>query len=1075
MSERKFDPISQPLRGLHSIEASAGTGKTYSITLLWLRLIIEEGLEVEQILVSTFTRAATAELQERLLAALRNAAGAASARLKNEPAPGGPEAEIVERRLALGEETPVKLVERLSRALSSFDLAPISTIHSFCQTLTSRHALELGCDPSLALEEDSSELVEQILSDTVLAHADDAIPNIDDLRGIAKELVSRPYGRVEVDPAGVVPDLALKIRDELPRRKVLAGVRTFDDILVTVRRALDAQGPEGALACAVRKKLKAAIIDECQDSDTLQISVFQVLFNHASTTSFIVIGDPKQSIYRFRGADLASYKDLAGLAQAAPQMTVNHRSDSPLIDALNFLFGENHVFPDDFDGSVPPVDGTEAGRHETLYIPVSARHLGARINDPALEGALVLHKSLESERSSAERDLAGWVALECRRLLRSGVTLVDRHTKQTRPIQPGDIAVICARSSELRRVRRKVLAEGIPCQISGKGLGSVYASDEALDVLAWLQLHAALDGAGDILNKLSALLASPLGGVAADALLRLRENPLELSRLCEVHRKISRVLERSGPLPALLQHLSVGERMSRNLTHFDGERRVTNWRHLAGLMQTRFAKGLRTAASLAEWLLAQIAAPGKASSEEGEESDMMKLETDDSAVQFLTIHAAKGLEFPVVFCPYLWHVGSVVSAKTRTKVAVVRDAEGWLLDARVDDPAGNKVRSISQQRKEEHRKLYVALTRPRHRLYVGLAEIAAGGRAHQNGSEDSALMQLQSLKGGTSQYAGEGALALPPGIVLVAGGMPEGPESSGWEASGNFWEAPQLGEAPLRPHLESPFFGIRSYSSLAKTSGEEISHAPDYDADSQRAAAGLGHGASGKDLLSELGPGGSQLGDRLHRAMEEYLGNVREMTEVVSGFDKPVEWERTLRAIVTGGLPLGNATLTLDTVRGRCITEMQFRMPTQGLSPAKLSAALLADPLIHSDPERQAWAADVEEWSFAEFHGFLQGFIDLIFEHEGRWYVADYKSNTLAGYGPASLEKAMREQHYLLQCRLYCLALHRHLRHHLPGYDPAQHFGGVAYLFVRAFPDAGVWFERPEEAALEALSGIFEF
>jgi ATP-dependent exoDNAse (exonuclease V) beta subunit len=174
--------------------------------------------------------------------------------------------------------------------------------------------------------------------------------------------------------------------------------------------------------------------------------------------------------------------------------------------------------------------------------------LGARINDPAQEGALVLHKSLESDRSSAERDLAGWVALECRRLLRSGVTLVDRHTKQTRPIQPGDIAVICARSLELRRVRRKVLAEGIPCQISGTGLGSVYASDEALDVLAWLQLHAALDGAGDILNKLSALLASPLGGVAADALFRLRENPLELSRLCEVHRKISRVLERCAPL-----------------------------------------------------------------------------------------------------------------------------------------------------------------------------------------------------------------------------------------------------------------------------------------------------------------------------------------------------------------------------------------------------------------------------------------------------------------------------------------------------------------------------------------------
>jgi len=1075
MSEPKFDPICQPLRGLHSIEASAGTGKTYSITLLWLRLIVEEGLEVEQILVSTFTRAATAELQERLLASLRNAVGAAGARLRNQPAPDGPEAEIVARRLARPEETPAKLAERLSRALSSFDLAPISTIHSFCQTLTSRHALELGCDPLLALEEDPSELVEQIVSDTVLAHADGALPKIANLRGIAKELVARPYGRVEVDPEGVIRDLVLKIREELPRRKVLAGVRTFDDILVTVRAALDAQGPEGPLACAVRRRLQAAIIDECQDSDTLQISVFQALFDHASITSFIVIGDPKQSIYRFRGADLASYKDLAGLAQAAPQMTVNHRSDSPLIDALNFLFGEKHVFPDDLGGSTPAGEGPKAGRHETFYIPVSAQHLGARINDPALEAALVLHKSPASERAAAERDLASWVALECRRLLRSGVTLVDRHTKEMRPIQPGDIAVICARSLELRRVRRKLLAEGIPCQISGKGLGSVYASAEALDVLVWLQLHAALGGAGDILNKLSALLASPLGGETADALLRLRDNPLELSRLCELHRKVSSALERSGPLPALLQHLSTGEVMSRNLTHFDGERRVTNWRHLAGLLQTRFARGLRTAASLAEWLLAKIAAPRKGSGDEGEESDMMKLETDDSAVQFLTIHAAKGLEFPVVFCPYLWHVGSVGSAISNTKVAVVRDEKGWVLDARGADPAGNKARGIEQQRKEEHRKLYVALTRPRHRLYVGLADIEAGGSTHQNGSEDSPLMQLQSLKGGTARYSGEGALALPAGIVFLECVKPKAPEASAMEASGGLPEAPRLGPLPPRLRLETPFFGIRSYSSLAKTSGEEASHAPDHDADSQKLPALMGQGASGKDLLSALGPGGSQLGERLHRALEEYLGNVREMPDVVSAFEKPLEWERTLQVLVTSRLPLGNAMLTLDAVRGRCITEMQFRMPTRGVSAATLSAALLADPLIQSEPERKGWATDVADWSFGDFHGFLQGFIDLIFEHEGRWYVADYKSNTLPGYGSASLEKAMREQHYLLQCRLYCLALHRHLQHHLPGYDPAQHFGGVAYVFVRAFPDAGVWFERPEEAALEALSGIFDF
>ena len=1069
-----FDPLSQPLLGLHSIEASAGTGKTYSITLLWLRLILEENLKVEEILVSTFTRAATAELQERLLASLRKAVAAASALRKGEAPRSGPEAQLVGRRLADSKETQPALLERLSRALSGFDLAPISTIHSFCQSLTSRHALELGCDPSLSLAQDATDLVEQIISDAVLANSDVEVSKVKDLRLIAKELVARPYGRLELDPTGVVSDLALKLRDDLPKQKVLARTRTFDDILVTVRAALDAQGPEGALAQAVRKRLKAAIIDECQDSDTLQISVFRALFDHPSTTAFIVIGDPKQSIYRFRGADLASYKELAGLAKAAPQMKVNHRSDSPLIEALNFLFGDQHVFPDDFDPEPVQPPPPEDTQQRTFYIPVTANHLGARISDPALNGAVVLHKSQHKDRAAATHDLARWIARECRRLLASGVTLVDRHSNQPRPIQPGDIAVICARAAELRNVRRHVVAAGIPCQMASKGLGSVYSSDEAVDVLSWLQLLAALDGSGDILNKMSTLLVSPLGSVAADELLVLRENPLKLSEFCEAYRRISGVFMRSGPLPALLQHLAGAGVLVHNITHFEGERRLTNWRHLGSLLQYRFARGLRTAAALAEWLQTRIAAPGDADAEEGEESDLMKLETDESAVQFLTIHASKGLEFPVVFCPSLWHVGSLTSAKTRTKVAVIRGAGGWLLDARADDPAGNKERSIEQQSREEYRKLYVALTRPRHRLYVGMADIPSSKGGHQNGSELSPLMRLEALRNGTQQYTGDGARPLPPGIVLFHGEGSAVPEAcpGGLEqrAKNDF----HLGDPPVPPRFAPPFFAVRAYSSLAKTSGEEMAHTPDHDAESKHPGGASSPGKASSDLLSELGPGGSQLGDRLHRALEEYLGNAREIGKVVSIFDKPLQWQRTLECIVATDLPLGETSLKLEAVRGRCITEMQFRMPTRGVSAETLSGALLADPLIYGNPERASWAASIGDWSFSEFHGFLQGFIDLLFEHEGRWYVADYKSNTLRNYGQVGLEKAMRDHHYLLQSRLYCLALHRHLQHHLLGYEHARHFGGVAYLFVRAFPEAGLWFERPDTSALDALSHLFQ-
>jgi exodeoxyribonuclease V beta subunit len=178
-----------------------------------------------------------------------------------------------------------------------------------------------------------------------------------------------------------------------------------------------------------------------------------------------------------------------------------------------------------------------------------------------------------------------------------------------------------------------------------------------------------------------------------------------------------------------------------------------------------------------------------------------------------------------------------------------------------------------------------------------------------------------------------------------------------------------------------------------------------------------------------------------------------------------------LRAKLTFG---GHAPVSLDELREGCITEMQFHLPVSALDPRTLSAVLLRDAEIQGSEDRSGWAADIgEHWTFGEFSGYLQGFIDLIFEHEDRWFVADYKSNILGGYDPDSLGRAMLDKNYLLQARLYALALHRHLQVQLRDYDYAKHFGGVAYLFVRGFPSDGVWFERPSLAALESLGNPF--
>ncbi|MFM7804416.1 MAG: UvrD-helicase domain-containing protein, partial [Verrucomicrobiota bacterium] len=271
--------------------------------------------------------------------------------------------------------------------------------------------------------------------------------------------------------------LAQRLREQLPRLKSKAGVRTFDDILRTVRDALRDQGPGGPLARAVRDRLRAAILDECQDSDTLQIEVFRALFEHPDIRSFLVIGDPKQSIYRFRGADLASYRALAEHATAAPRMTVNHRSDPALIEALNQLYGPAFQFPDSLAGD-RPFD----------YVPVTAQAKANRLFDPADPGAMVIHASVEDNRPRAANRLASWAAQEIARLLSEPVELIDRHSGQRRRLGPGDIGVLAASHRDLRRVRRALQALGIACRSSGKGLGSVLDSDEALDVLGWLEL-----------------------------------------------------------------------------------------------------------------------------------------------------------------------------------------------------------------------------------------------------------------------------------------------------------------------------------------------------------------------------------------------------------------------------------------------------------------------------------------------------------------------------------------------------------------------------------------------------------
>ncbi len=1125
-----FNAEFQPLRGAYSIEASAGTGKTYSITLLWVRLLVEEGLRVDEILVSTFTKAATGELKERLLSALRSAHGVALQLAAGSIPADAPETRILNKHIHDSQEPAHSVAERLAAALSSFDLAPISTLHSFCQGLFARHAMELGTDPGQTVVQDtathllplfhdellrlsdlntaidiqalsrtaqaavqnpdarllgwdpSSDADFENLTSTLIAHVRSALEKGGHASSLAKlreglaaleaghppDKLTPAQGRILGDHGTELWEQFLKIGQVRERSRALnvaqnlrtrfdaarqaAAIRSFDDLVRNVRDALDAtHGANGKLAAAVRARLRAAILDECQDSDFAQIHVLSTVFNHSDTVSLLVIGDPKQSIYRFRGADLASYRNLTSQTLSAPVMTVNHRSDPALIHAINHLYGEDFAFPDE-----GPLE------KRVRYVKVTPAAREDRIHDPARQ-ALVVQWSPHTQREKALRHLAAAAAAECQRLLHAGIQIADRKTGHLRTITPGDVAFLASNLRELRLLREHLNGLQIPSELSGRGLGSVFDTPEANDLLIWIECLQSLQTRGDLLPKLLAFSATPLSGIAPGRIPELRCDPAFQAETCDRLRMELEWLERSGPLPALLKRLETAAVITAHLPFADGERRLTNWRQTGTLLQQQFHAGTRTAAALARWLARAIATPNSADPGESQ----MRLETDRPAVQLLTIHGSKGLEFPVVFCPFLWKVPDPGYREKSCTAPLVRTEDEWVLDTGSHKFLQNRDRALLQEDHEEHRKLYVALTRARHRLYLGLAPVASK-KTPAGGAEPSPLIQLPGL--GLAGLSPEDWLAALNALKFLQV-LPASVPTTALPAISNPGEVllgvPQNDSPQLRfggvPHR------VSSFSSLSKSGHESVplrEHNPGPEEDELPAS---------QDLLEPLKLSGTGLGTWIHGVLEDYLGNQKSLAEALA--NGPVTEENAvlaLETILTTPVPLpGGGAVSLDAIRDSCVTEMQFHLPVGHLNPRMLSDALLKDPAIADNPDRRLWATQLALLGFHEFTGFLQGFIDLIFEHEGRWYVVDYKSNRLDSYSANRIEQAMRDSLYLLQARLYAVALHRHLSVHLPDYDPEHHFGGVIYLFLRGLPAAGFWSEKPSPQALTQLSAVF--
>ena len=1215
-----LDPTTVPLTGVHLIEASAGTGKTYTITTLVLRLLLEQGLEIEDLLIVTFTRAATAELRDRVWARLR-AARAVFDRVAREPEAPAPKDPVLAALVLRVEPTTGR--DRLTRAMQGFDRAAISTIHGFCQRMLQENAFESGAPFKAELVGDDAALRREIardfwaravhaappalvqrlaqrkvdpgaLLDLVSAgvSAGGAVvrpdlatlpePDAPGDRAVTEALIEAhgaasalwaaeqdavrallastvglngskyrdvpgklaTLGAALEGPAGPLAPVALKVatlfsasglaggmnkgklppehplfdaldhllevsadlegrldqaierlrlelvahaREELPRRKQARAVWSFDDLLVQLRDALVA-GPECALARRIRGRYKAALIDEFQDTDPVQYRVFQTVWAGQPGTSLFLIGDPKQAIYGFRGADIHAY--LSARGDAADQtwtMTTNWRSDPGLlraVEAVHRLGPAPFVLP---GISFVPV-GARPGARDGLLDAEGGRVTPLEIGFLPREGRT--GRGRASKRITAENArLHDHTAGRVLDLLQGGMT-VDGV-----PLRPGDIAVL---------VRSHHHAAAVQAALRGVHVPSVRQTDESvLDTVAAGWVLQVLRAVRDPRNatRVRTALATPLWGRSAAELLAMRDDESGWVKELERLSSWSLLWTERGFMPAfrgMLADLGVPRRV---LAWPDGERMMTDLLHLSELLQEAATSGARGPDALLRWFEDVRADERLREAEAGQ----LRLESDAAAVQILTVHKAKGLEFPVVICPYLGKAQKLHDRDRKLLRYHDPDADsGLVLDIRdPKDPAKADALAAGEREgfAEAMRLLYVAVTRARHRCEIfwgattDFDRSPLGYALHpQAGIDPVAATQAWLKKAPDAALQADLAalVASAPGDISVR--LLDDEEVGVWR--GRPGDPPAL--TARTPRRLAPSWSTSSFSRLASAgSGDErVADDEARDHDERTEVTPEPPVPEGPPVPLEDFPRGARAGNLLHDILEyaDFSWRVGEgrlealVSKTLRRYGQDAElWTDRLSQALEGvldtplGMRPGEARLR-DITRDSRISEMEFILPVahtdgaRALTPARLAAALRA----HPGPGLPSGYADaVERLRFRELQGWMRGFVDLVYCWEGRWFVVDYKSNHLggqaAGYRGTALDDAMAHHHYVLQYHLYSVALHRALARRLAGYDPARHFGGVRYLFLRGMspehaPGTGVFEDSPSPQLLEALS-----
>ncbi len=1085
------------------LEASAGTGKTYAIVGLLARYVAEGVAELGEMLLITFSRAATQELRERARARLV----AVEAALRDPASARASDDELI-RHLASGDPAEVAARHRrLTTALSDFDAATITTTHGFCQRMLDALGLAGDLEPGAVFVEDVDDLVQEVAQDVYLsmfAGRGRAPFPLSDALIYARTVVANPRAAItpaDTDPSsetGLRVDYARLVRGEVDRRKRMGRLRDYDDLQGLLRDALTDR-VHGHRACARLQALYSVVlVDEFQDTDPVQWDILHAAFHGNST--LVLVGDPKQAIYAFRGAEVYSYLSAATAADRHQALTVNHRSDAPLVEALQHLYGDVAL------GDPLIVAGAvEAHRRTSRLsggVPLRLRHLGSNGLGPKTQSGIPYVRNV---RPAVLRDAADDIT----RALAAGERL-ETGSGQVRPLEPGDIAVLVRKNAHVADLQALLQENGVPAVAAGGA--SVFTTAAAGD---WLRVLQALENPGRSDRARLAALTPLFEFTARD----LDERGDELvSAISGRLRTLAGIFARAG-FAAMFEALATGSRFDeRLLGRVGGERVLTDLRHVAELIQhATVTLGLGLGAAT-RWLADRIADPGLG----GTADPARRLATDTAAVQLMTVHASKGLQFPVVYLPFGWDDGAFGGKKT----FVFHDERGErLIDVGGEEAPGYAERyGVSQQEAagEELRLLYVGATRAQSRLVLWWAPgtTTRSSPLHRLLFSDVGGGRVPAAQAPIPRDADVGPrlrewaapVAASVSVEQVDLAAPRPPQ---WRPRDRKYPALELGVAARRIDRT---WRRTSYSALVAdaahgpadpvpdTGSEPEDPVTDDEPDEEPMDPPAAAGGAPSSLMNGLS-GGTVFGTLVHEILEhvdtgapdlaaEVLERCREAAEYGATADDPAEVAAALVAVLRTPLGTGElAHLSLaDVAPGDHLAELDFELPLaddEGVRAATLAAiADLLDQHLPADDPLAPYAQRLREVPGAALRGFLTGSIDSVLRvrsgdapEQGRFTVVDYKTNrlargdlTTADYTPEAMAREMISSHYVLQALLYSVALHRFLTWRVPGYAPATHLGVVQYHFVRAMigpetpPGAGVFEWRPPAALVVAVS-----